>query len=166
MLAAEIVESAHGHHPHGHTGTQGGCGHRVDGAISTRRHQQTSVIAGGLCCVIRQLNDVTPLTRYVPHHGMVVLGKCTTQLCAHQIQIGPWPQWNHHMDGTVVMKDHGTVQIGHGDEKRGGRNDACEAKDPTRGRYSMITAQWLQRSQRRRLGASACAYRQHCASQR
>ena len=113
-----------------------------------RRHQQTSVIACSLCCVIRQLNDIATLTRYVPHHGMVVLGKGTTQLCAHQIQIGPWPQWNHHMDGTVVMKDHGTVQIGHGDQKRGGRNDACEAKDPTRGRYSMITAQWLQRSQR------------------
>ena len=49
---------------------------------------------------------------------------------------------------TPMMQHHGTVQIGHGDEKRGGRNDACEAKDPARGRYSMITAQWLQRSQR------------------
>ncbi|MFX8612771.1 hypothetical protein ABTM13_20435, partial [Acinetobacter baumannii] len=75
---------------------------RVDGAISTRRYQQTSAVAGSLRCAIRQLNDVTPLTRYVPHHGMVVLGKCTTQLCSHQIQISPWPQWNHHMDGTVV----------------------------------------------------------------
>jgi hypothetical protein len=56
---------------------QGGCGHRVD----CRRHlPPANQRYHTLCCVIRQLNDVTR-SRYVPHHGMVVLSECTTQLC-------------------------------------------------------------------------------------
>ena len=113
VLAAEIVEGAHGHHPQRYPGAQRGRRHGVDGAVAPGGHQQPAVILRGLGSTLGQLHDVGTAVGHMPDHIVRLQGGHALQLGAQQVQVGTGPPRHHQMDGATGLGGKGVFRRCH-----------------------------------------------------